>query len=142
MVNGEVVDEVEHFTYLGAKVTTSTDGEEEILLQISKASQDFASLQGTWRSKNITQKTKIWFLKNNVLSTLLHGAESWKMTKKKNRNRTNHTASPAKEWKWIGYVLRMPPAALPHKLPSGGHLMAVVKELDQKKHGGGQWRKS
>ena len=81
MIDGEVVDEVDHSTYLGSKVSTSGDGEEEILVQISKASQAFTSLQGTWRSKNVSQKTKIRFFKSNVLSTLLYGAESWKMTK-------------------------------------------------------------
>ena len=80
-VNGEVVDEVDHFTYLGSMVSTSGDGEEEILVRISKAIQAFASFRGTWRSKNISQKTKIRFFKSNVLSTLLYGAESWKMTK-------------------------------------------------------------
>ena len=34
MVNGVVVDEVDHFTYLGSKVSTSGDGEEEILIRI------------------------------------------------------------------------------------------------------------
>ena len=34
MVNGEVVDEVDQFTYLGSKVPTSGDGEEEILVRI------------------------------------------------------------------------------------------------------------
>ena len=37
MVNGEVVDEVDHFNYLGSKVSTSGDGEEEILVRISMA---------------------------------------------------------------------------------------------------------
>ena len=109
MVSGEVVDEVYHFTYLGSKVSTSRDGGEEILVPISQASQAFPSLQGIWRSKNISQKTKIQFFKSNVLSTLLYGAESWKMTKTIShklevfqnkclrRNRTNHTASPVKE---------------------------------------------
>ena len=81
LVNGEVVDEVDHFTYLGSKVSTSGDGEEEILVRISKASRAFASLRSTWRSKNISQKTKIRFFKSNVLNTLRYGAESWKMTK-------------------------------------------------------------
>ncbi|XP_078355676.1 uncharacterized protein LOC144640384 [Oculina patagonica] len=62
-------------------VSTSGDGEEEILARISKASQVFASLRSTWKSRNISQKTKIRFFKSNVLSTLLCGAESWKMTK-------------------------------------------------------------
>ena len=61
-------------------MSTSGDGEEEILVRISKESQAFAALQSTWRSKNICQKTKIRFFKSNVLSTLLYGAESWKMT--------------------------------------------------------------
>ena len=75
MVNGEVVDEVDHFSYRGSKVSTSGDGEVKILVRISKASQAFALLRGTWRSKNISQKTKIRFFKSNVLSTLLYGAE-------------------------------------------------------------------
>ena len=83
MVNGEVVDEVDHFTYmyLGSKVSNRGDGEEEILVRISKASQVFASPRGTWRSKNISQKKKIGFFKSNFLSILLFGAESLKMTK-------------------------------------------------------------
>jgi len=141
MVSGEVVDEVYHFTYLGSKVSTSRDGGEEILVPISQASQAFPSLQGIWRSKNISQKTKIRFFKSNVLSTLLYGAESWKMTKtishKLNvfqnkclrrilrvywpqtisncdlRRRTGTQQVRRKRWKWIGHVLRMPPAALP-----------------------------
>ena len=145
MVNGDVIDEVDHFTYLGSKVSTSGDGEEEIQVRISKASQAFAALRGTWRSKNISQKTKIRLFKSNVLSTLLYGAESWKMTKTIShklevfqnrclrrilriywpqtisnyelRRRTGTVPITQqvqkKRWKWIGHVLRMPPAALP-----------------------------
>ena len=40
-------------------MSTSGYGEEEILDWISKASQAFALLRGTWRSKNISEKTKI-----------------------------------------------------------------------------------
>ena len=142
LVNGEVVDEVDHFTYLGSKLSTSGDGEEEILVRISQA---FASLRSTWRSKNISQKTKIRFFKSNVLSTLLYDAESWKMTKTishklevfhnkclrriiriywpqtisnyqlRRRTGTEPITQKVrrKRWKWIGHVLRIPPAALP-----------------------------
>ncbi|KAL9960175.1 hypothetical protein ACROYT_G033591 [Oculina patagonica] len=83
MLNGEEVKEVEHFTYLGSMVSTSGNGEKEILARISKASQVFASLRSTcnWKSRNISLKTKIRFFKSNVLSTLLYDAESWKITK-------------------------------------------------------------
>jgi len=145
MVNGELVEEVDHFTHLGSKVSTSGDREEEILVRISKASQAFALLRGTWSSKNIRQKIKIRFFKSNVLSTLLYRADSWNMTKTIShklevfqnkclrrilriywpqtisnyelRRRTG--TKPIKQQvrrkrlKWIGHVLRMPPAALP-----------------------------
>ena len=83
MLNGEAVEEVEHFTYLSSKMSISGDGEEEILAWISKVhvSQAFASFRSTWRSRNIIQKAKIRYFQSNVLSTLLYGVESWKMTK-------------------------------------------------------------
>ena len=39
ILNGEVVDEVYHFSYLGSKVSTSGDGEEEIQVRISNQQQ-------------------------------------------------------------------------------------------------------
>ena len=43
---GEVVGEVDYFTYLGSKVSTSLDWEEKIQVWISKASQAYAVLCG------------------------------------------------------------------------------------------------
>ena len=60
LVNGEVVDEVDH--YMGTKVSTSADGE------------------GLSKSQEAWLAFEIRFFKSNVLSTLLYGAESWKMT--------------------------------------------------------------
>ena len=154
-------------------MSTSRDGEEDILVRISKANQAFASLRATWRSKNISQKTKIRFFKTNVLSTLLYGAESWKMTKtishklevfqnkclrrilriywpqtiSNYESRRRIRAEPItqqvrrKRWKWIGHVLRMPPAALPRVALRWRPLMAAEKKADRKKHGEGQLRR-
>nr|KAG5704191.1 hypothetical protein BaRGS_009721 [Batillaria attramentaria] len=144
-VNGEALEEVEYFTYLGSKMTTDGDSEKEVRERISKASQAFASLKTVWRTRKISTKTKLRLFKSNVLSTLLYGAESWKMTKGishklevfQNRclrrilsifwpntisnselhERTNTKPITlevrARRWRWIGHVLRMPPASLP-----------------------------
>ena len=80
-VNGEALEEVEYFTYLGSKMTTDGDSEKEVRERISKASQAFASLKTIWRTRKISTKTKLRLFKSNVLSILLYGAESWKMTK-------------------------------------------------------------
>nr|KAG5701644.1 hypothetical protein BaRGS_019333 [Batillaria attramentaria] len=144
-VNGEALEEVEYFTYLGSKMTTDGDSEKEVRERISKASQAFASLKTIWRTRKLSTKTKLRLFKSNVLSTLLYGAESWKMTKGighklevfQNRclrrilsifwpntisnselhERTNTKPITlevrARRWRWIGHVLRMPPASLP-----------------------------
>jgi len=80
-INGVDIEEASEFTYLGSKVTTDGSADEEIKARISKASQSFACLRNTWKSKKISQKTKLRIYKSNVLTTLLYGAESWKMTK-------------------------------------------------------------
>ena len=80
-LNGEDIEEVDDFTYLGSKMSNTGDGEVEIRARLAKASQAFASLKSTWRSNNISKETKLRIFKSNVISTLLYGAESWKVTK-------------------------------------------------------------
>ena len=80
-LNGESVEEVTEFVYLGTKMTHDGDTTTEIYSRISRARQTFAILKNTWKSKNISTKTKVRIFKSNVLSTLLYGSESWKVTK-------------------------------------------------------------
>ncbi|PVD27886.1 hypothetical protein C0Q70_10461 [Pomacea canaliculata] len=80
-LNGEEIEEVDSFTYLGSKVSNTGDAEVEIRARLAKASHSFASLRSTWKAKNISQKIKLRIFKSNVISTLLYGSESWKMTK-------------------------------------------------------------
>ena len=150
MLHGEEIEDIEDFMYLGSKMTTSGITEKEIRTRISKASQAFATLRSTWRSRNVSTKTKIRLFKSNVLSTLLYRAESWKMTKAishklevfQNRclcrilnisNTELHRRTTTKlinqevqmrRWRWIGYVLRMSPTTLPRvalRWTSDGH---------------------
>ena len=62
-------------------MSNTGDGEVEIRARLAKASQAFASLRSTWKARNISQKTKLRIFRSNVVSTLLYGSESWKMTK-------------------------------------------------------------
>ena len=48
-LNGDEIEEVDDFTYLGSKMSNTGDGEVEIRARLAKASQAFASLsQGTF----------------------------------------------------------------------------------------------
>ena len=79
-LQGENIEEVEEFTYLGSKMTADGSSERGICTRLSKADQAFATLRNIWKSGKICQKMKIRLLKSNVLSILLYGSESWKMT--------------------------------------------------------------
>ena len=80
-LQGENIEEVEEFTYLGSKMNADGSSEREIRARLSKAGQAFATLRNFWKSVKFCQKAKIRLLKSNVLSILLYGSESWKMTK-------------------------------------------------------------
>ena len=80
-LNGENIEEVSDFTYLGSKMSNTGDGEVEIRARLAKASHAFTKLKSTWRARQISLRTKLRIFKSNVISTLLYGSESWKMTK-------------------------------------------------------------
>ena len=67
ILHGNVVEEVNEFTYLGSKMTTDGDSESEIKASLSKAGQAFASFKNIWKSE-ISLKTKLHFVKSYVLT--------------------------------------------------------------------------
>ena len=82
-INGTDIEEVAEFTYLGTnlKVTIDGDSEIEVKMRIRKSRGAFTSLKSIWKSSSIRLKTKVRIFKSNVLSVLLCGVESWKVTK-------------------------------------------------------------
>ena len=62
-------------------MTSDGSCEAKIRSRLSKASQAFGMLKYLWKAGKLSLKTKLRLFKSNVLSTLLYGAESWKMTK-------------------------------------------------------------
>lgn len=77
-LNGSPLEDVQEFVYLGSKVTTDGDCDQEINARISKANQAFAMLKPIWRSTILSIHTKIRIFKSNVLSVLMYGSECWK----------------------------------------------------------------
>lgn len=77
----QIIEDVDNFTYLGSNIATDGDIEIELRTRIGKANHAFSLLHKTWKSKSIKLPTKMKIFKSNVLSILLYGCESWKMTK-------------------------------------------------------------
>ena len=62
-------------------MTADGSSEREIRARLQKLAKQFATLRNIWKSGKICHKMKIRLFKSNVLSILLYGSESWKMTK-------------------------------------------------------------
>ncbi|KAK7486132.1 hypothetical protein BaRGS_00022598, partial [Batillaria attramentaria] len=75
------VEGVESFTYLGANVTKDGGGTADIKKRVALASASFKRLSNIWQATNISRKTKASLYNCLVLSVLLYGCETCKLTK-------------------------------------------------------------
>ena len=78
-IEGEEVDDVESFVYLGSVLDELDGTEADIKRRLALARFAFIRLPTIWRLR-FSQKTKLRILNSNVLSVLLYGAEMWRVT--------------------------------------------------------------
>ena len=81
-IEGQAIEDVDHFTYLGSIVSKTGGTEEDIKARIGKARHAFATMRPVWNNRNIHWKTKIRLFNSNVKTVLLYGAETWRRTKR------------------------------------------------------------
>ena len=78
-LNGNVINRVDDFKYLGAKMAST---ESDIANRKSLAWIAFWKLIKIWRAPHIPLKLKLDIYQTAVLSILLYGSETWVLTKK------------------------------------------------------------
>jgi len=71
-IEGEKVEDVESFVYLGSVLDKLGGAETDIKRQLALARNAFTRLQNIWRSGRFSQKTKLRILNSNVMSVLLY----------------------------------------------------------------------
>ena len=77
-INGEQLNVVEKFTYLGSTLLRNVVIDDEVNARLAKASAAFGRLhKNVWNQRGITLETKIKVYWGIVLTTLLYGCESW-----------------------------------------------------------------
>ena len=84
-MNGEVLENVTSFKYLGSIITSGGDSEKEIQARINAAKSCMGRLKIIWKSKDISMKTKIRLYRSLVLSVLCYGCESWTLLTEQER---------------------------------------------------------
>jgi hypothetical protein len=80
-INGQPVEDVDRFTYLGSIVSKTGGTDEDVRSRINKARQAFVTLKPVWNNKNLSLQTKLRVFNTNVKSVLLYGSETWRHTK-------------------------------------------------------------
>lgn len=76
--NGQILEQVESYEYLGTIIQQNGKIKEEILNRTRKASNIYYQLSGTiFGKKEIAQKTKLQVYKSVIEPVLLYGGESW-----------------------------------------------------------------
>nr|VZI17684.1 unnamed protein product [Spirometra erinaceieuropaei] len=89
-VNGNQLQVVENFPYLGSTLSHNTKIDDEVASRISTASQAFGRLRNTvWNRHGLQLSTKLKMYKAVILPTLLYGAETWTVYTRQAR-RLNH----------------------------------------------------
>ena len=77
-LDNKELEAVDKFCYLGSTITSTTSLDDEINARIGKAATTFGRLtKRAWENKRLKIKTKIRIYEACVLSTLLHGSETW-----------------------------------------------------------------
>ena len=145
-IDGETMEAIKDFIFLGAKITVDGDCSHEIKRLLLLGRKDMTNLENVLQRRDITLLTKVHLVKAMVFPVVMCRCESW-TTKKAECQRTG----TFELWCW-GRLLRVPWTArrsnqsilkeispeyslegllLKLKLQSFGHLMGKAESLEK-----------
>ena len=80
-IDGETVETVADFIFLGSKITGDGDCSHEIKRRLLFGRKVMTNLDSILKSKDITLPTKVHPVKAMVLPVVMYGCESWTVKK-------------------------------------------------------------
>ena len=80
-VNGETVETVADFIFLGSKITADGDYSHEIKRRSLLGRKVMTNLDSIFKSRDITLPTKVHLVKAMVFPVVMSGYESWTVKK-------------------------------------------------------------
>ena len=79
--DGETVETVSDFIFLGSKITADGDCSHEIKRRLLLGRKIMINLDSIFKSRDITLPTKVRLVKAMVFSVVMYGCESWTVKK-------------------------------------------------------------
>ena len=80
-IDGETVETVSDFIFLGSKITADSDYSHEIKRCLLLGRKAMTNLDSVLKSRNITLLTKVRLVKAMVFPVVMYGCESWTIKK-------------------------------------------------------------
>ena len=80
-IDGETVESVTDFIFLGSKITADGDCSHEIKRHLLLGRKVMTNLDSILKSKDITLPTKVRLVKAVVFPVVVYGCESWTIRK-------------------------------------------------------------
>ena len=84
-IDGETMETVTDFIFLGSKITADGDCSHEIKRHLLLGRKAMTSLNSILKSRDITLPTKFCLVKAMVFPVVMHGCESWTIKKAEHR---------------------------------------------------------
>ena len=76
-IDGETMETVKDFIFLGSKITADTDCSHETKRHLLLGRKAMTNLDGLLKSRDITLLTKVHMVKSVVFPEAFYGCESW-----------------------------------------------------------------
>ena len=80
-IDGETVETVSDFIFLGSKFSADGDCSQEIKIRLLLGIKVMTNLDSVFKSRDITLPTKVHLLKAMVFPVVMYGSESWTVKK-------------------------------------------------------------
>ena len=77
MANGETVETVSDFIFLGSKITADCDCSHEIKRHLLLGRKVMTNLDSILKSRNVSLPTNVHLVKAMVFPVVMYGCESW-----------------------------------------------------------------
>ena len=84
-IDGETMETVREFIFLGSKITADGDRSHEIKRRLLLGSKAMTNLDSTLKSRDITLPTKVRFVKAMFFPVVMYECESWTINKAERR---------------------------------------------------------
>ena len=128
-IDGETVETVTDFIFLGSKITADGDCSHEIKRRLLLGSKVMTNLDSILKSRDITLPTKVRLVKAMVFPVVMYGCESWTIKK------AEHQRIDAFElWYWrrllrVPWTARRPNQSILKEPSSGCSLEGLMLKL-------------